>query len=112
MILYHYPKCSTSRKALKYLEDKGLSPEIRLYMKDNMEKKELVELLNTLGVSPIKILRTNNSVYKEQIAGKDLSDKELIDLMIEHPGIIQRAILVNGNKAVLARPIENMEEIL
>jgi arsenate reductase len=112
MILYHYPKCGTSRKALNYLEEKGIKPEIRLYMKEKFDKKELTSLLELLGESPLHIIRTNNAVFKEQIKGQKKSNSELIELMLENPGIIQRAILVNKNKAVVARPIDKMEEIL
>lgn len=112
MILYHYPKCGTSRKALNYLQEKGLDPKIRLYMKEQFDKDELTNLLKLLGESPLHIIRTNNAVYKEQIKGFEKSDAELINLMLENPGIIQRAILVNNRKAVVARPIEKMDELI
>lgn len=112
MILYHYPKCGTSRKALNYLTEKGHKPDIRLYMKEEFTKEELTDLLSLLGMSPIEIIRTNNQVFKEQIKDESLSDEKLIQLMLENPGIIQRAILVHNQKAVVARPIEKMDEIL
>jgi arsenate reductase len=112
MILYHYPKCGTSRKALQFLNEKGYEPTVRLYMKELFSKEELTNLIDLLGVSPIELIRTNNQVYKTQIKDKSVSDNALIKLMLENPGIVQRAILINEEKAVIARPIEKMEEIL
>jgi len=112
MKIYHNPRCGTSRKALKYLEEKGLSPDVRFYLKDPLTKAELEEIIELLGGSPMDLIRKNEQAFKEEIKGKELSKSQLIDLMLEFPKLIQRAILVNNGKAVIARPIEKMEEIL
>lgn len=112
MILYHNPRCGTSRKALQYLEEKGLTPEVRLYLKDSFTASELKEVVGLLGVSPIELVRKNEQVYKDEIKGKELSDETLLQLMLENPRLIQRAILVHKGKAIIARPVEAMEEIL
>ena len=112
MQLYHNPRCGTSRKALKYLEEKGIQPELRLYLKEPFTLQELTKVVDLLGVSPIELVRKNEQVYKDEMKGKEFSDSEVLEMMLTNPKLIQRAILVNNGKAVVARPIEKMDEIL
>ncbi len=71
----------------------------------------LKQLLRAAGLKPSEALRTNDAVYKEKVAGKNLSDEELIRLMVKHPELIQRPLVVKGKKAVLARPAEKLADL-
>lgn len=112
MELYHNPRCSKSRQALALLEEKGISPEIRLYLSDVPSKKELTTILNKLDIPAEKLIRKGEKVYKEQFKGEKLSQGEWINAMVEHPKLIERPILINGDKAMIGRPPENVLEIV
>lgn len=72
---------------------------------------ELARLLTMAGLSPRDALRTNEAAYREHVAGKDLDDKKLMEIMVAHPELIQRPLVVKGGNAVLARPVENLEKL-
>ena len=112
MIIYHNPRCGTSRKALKLIKESGIEPDIRLYMSQPLSHDELKEVLNKLGIKPFELVRTKEAIYKEKYKGKSLSDDEWIAAMIEHPKLMQRPIVVNENKAELGRPVENIIRLL
>ena len=73
--------------------------------------KSLKQLLHRAGLKPSDVVRTKEAVYKEQVAGKDLSENQLLGLMAKHPELIQRPIVVRGEKAVLARPVNKIDEL-
>ena len=81
------------------------------YTKEPLTAQELKRLLHVAGISPREALRTNEDAYKQFVAGRELSDDELIALMAAHPELIQRPIVARGNKAVLARPAENLKKL-
>lgn len=81
------------------------------YLKDPLSANELKDLLRRAGLTPQDVLRTKEPAYRELIAGKDLSDTDLLKLMAAHPELIQRPIVVRGAKAVLARPVENLAKL-
>lgn len=112
MKIYHNPRCTKSRQTLALLEEKGASPEIVEYLKDIPSKAEMKELLNKLGITAEQLLRKGEQVYKDNYKGKKLSDDEWIDAMLTHPKLIERPIVVKGNKAVLGRPPENVLELI
>ena len=112
MIIYHNPRCGTSRKTLAIIEEAGVKPEIRLYLKDALSSKELKETLKKLGMSADDILRKKEQIFKDEYKGKDLSESEWIDAMIEHPKLMERPIVIKGDKAILGRPPENVKELL
>lgn len=112
MKIYHNPRCSKSRQTLKIMEDHGVKPEIIKYLKDIPSKSALKLLIEKLGITPEELVRKTEKVYKEKYRGKDLSDDEWIEAMVEHPKLIQRPIVVDGDKAVLGRPPENVEALL
>ena len=91
---------------------KGIDPTIHEYLKDQLTSSQLKELITVLGIEAKDLVRTSEAIYKEQYKGKDLSASEWIEAMVAHPQLIQRPIVVKGNKAVLGRPPENVEEIL
>lgn len=111
--IYHNPRCSKSRQTLALLEEKGIRPEIVLYLENPPSESTLKGLLNKLGKSPRDILRKGEDAYKENgLADPSLSDAALIKAMAEHPKLIERPIVINGDKAALGRPPESVLDIL
>ena len=112
MELIHNPRCSKSRQAKQILEDKGINFEVREYLKDELSENELSTILKKLDKSPQELLRKGEAVYKEQFKGKDLTDKEWIKAMVDNPKLIERPILINGDKAIIGRPPEDVLQIV
>ena len=110
--IYHNPRCGKSRETLQLIRDKGIDPAIYEYLKEPLTSSQLEELINLLGIEAKDLVRTTEAIFKEQFKGKDLSAAEWIEAMIAYPKLIQRPIVVNGNKAILGRPPENVNEIL
>lgn len=110
--IYHNPRCSKSRQGLAILENSGKEFEVIKYLEDIPSEKEFKEVLKKLGISPIELVRKNEAIWKSDFKGKNLSDDELIQIMLEHPKLIERPIVVNNNKAVIGRPPEKIESII
>lgn len=95
------------------MQDAGVDFEAINYYTDLISKEKLQELLRKMGLTPRELLRTKERVYKElKLADKGISDEEILDLMVQHPDLIQRPILEKGSRAILARPAERIREIL
>ncbi|MBG8562772.1 MULTISPECIES: arsenate reductase (glutaredoxin) [Pseudomonas] len=113
LTLYHNPRCSKSRGALELLEARGLTPEVVRYLETPPDAATLKALLGKLGIGARQLLRSGEDEYKTLgLADPALSDDQLIDAMARHPKLIERPILVAGNKAVIGRPPEKVLEIL
>jgi len=113
LTLYHNPRCSKSRGALELLEARGLAPEVVRYLETPPDAATLKALLGKLGIGARQLLRTGEDEYKSlDLANPALSDDQLIAAMTEHPKLIERPILVAGDKAVIGRPPEKVLEIL
>lgn len=113
LTLYHNPRCSKSRGALELLEERGLKPNVVRYLETPPSAAELQALLGKLGISARALLRTGEEEYKTlNLADPALDEARLIDAMVAHPRLIERPILVNGDKAVIGRPPEKVLEIL
>lgn len=112
MKIYHNPRCRKSRETLEIIKSKGQEPEIIEYLNTPPGADELKEVLGMLGMKASEILRKGEQVYKDNYKGKDLSEDEWIDAMIEHPKLMERPIVVKGKKAVLGRPPENVNDLL
>ncbi|OSO74304.1 arsenate reductase (glutaredoxin) [Stutzerimonas stutzeri] len=113
LTLYHNPRCSKSRSALELLETRGLTPAIVRYLETPPTAAQLRALLDKLGLSARQLLRTGEDEYKSlALANSELSEAELIEAMVEHPRLIERPILVAGDKAIVGRPPERVLEIL
>lgn len=93
------------------MTEKGVAFEAVNYLEQPLTAAELKRLLRSAGMKPAEALRTNEPAYREFVAGKKLSDDELIRLMAEHPEMIQRPLVVRGGKAVLARPPERLSDL-
>ena len=113
IIIYHNPRCSKSRQTLQLLEDKGISPAVVEYLKDPPDEKTLRGVLKKLGLKPIEAMRTKEAVFKELgLAQKKDDDDALIAAMVTNPVLIERPIVVKGDKAKLGRPPEQVLDIL
>jgi len=112
MILYHNPRCRKSRETLQLLKDNGHEPDIREYLKELPTQKELKEVLALLGISAKQLIRTTEAIYKSDYKGKELTEAQWIKAMVEHPKLIERPILIVGNKAAIGRPPEQVLTII
>ena len=111
--IYHNPRCTKSRQTLALLEERGAAPRIVEYLKEPPSASELKSVLRALGLGPRDIVRKGEAVYAELGLGeRDLSDDELIDVMVANPILIERPIVVKGGKAAIGRPPETVLRIL
>ena len=110
--VYHNPRCSKSRCAIDLLNERGIQFEIVEYLKETPTVAELASIINKLGIKPEDLLRKGESDYKENFKGKELSDEQWIEAMIQFPKLIERPIVVHQDKAVVARPTEKIDEIV
>lgn len=110
--IYHNPRCSKSRQGLAILENSNKEFEVIKYLENIPSAKELSNIIKMLGISPIQLIRKNEKIWKENYKGKELSDSEIIAVMIQNPKLIERPIVINNNKAVIGRPPENIISIL
>lgn len=113
LTLYHNPRCSKSRGALELLEERGLTPTIVRYLETPPNAAQLRDLLGKLGINARALLRTGEDEYKTlNLNDTSLGDDALIEAMTAHPKLIERPILIAGDKAVIGRPPEKILEIL
>ncbi len=110
LTILHNPRCSKSRQILEILKDSKKEFEIREYLKNPLNIGELEELQNKLWLEVIEFTRTNEVDFKQNNLTKDSSSKEILEVMVDFPKIMQRAIVFDENKAVLCRPPEELEE--
>jgi polyphosphate kinase len=111
MKIYHNPRCSKSREGLLYLEEKGYDFDVINYMKDGITVKEIKNFLNKSGLQVEDIIRTNEELYKLEYKGKEFSEEEWINVLVEHPKLLQRPLVIKGTHAVLARPVEEIQKL-
>ena len=112
MKIYHNPRCRKSRETLEIIRGAGIEPEIVEYLKTPPSRQELKEILHMLGVPAEKIIRKNEEIFKQNFKGAKHADDEWVDILVKHPKLIERPIVVRGKKAVLGRPPENVESLL
>lgn len=110
-VIYHNPKCSTSRKTLELLRDNGYEPEVVAYLKTPPSRAELVELIAAAGIDVRTAVRKREALYAE-LGLADASDDELLDAMAQHPILIERPFVVTPKGTRLARPMDSVREIL
>ncbi|HEX6829385.1 MAG TPA: arsenate reductase (glutaredoxin) [Burkholderiales bacterium] len=112
LTIYHNPRCSKSRQALALLEERGINPVVVEYLRTPPTKAELKALLAKLGLRPAQVVRTGEELYKEKYRGRELSDEQWLDALVENPILLERPIVVRGGRAVLGRPPEKVLEIV
>lgn len=111
--IYHNPRCSKSRQTLALIEEKGVEAEVVLYLETPPNAATLAELLKKLDISARQLLRKGEDAYKENNLKDDsLGETQLIEAMVKFPKLIERPIVVKGDKAVLGRPPENVLELI
>jgi arsenate reductase (glutaredoxin) len=113
IVIYQKPTCTTCRQVHAALKESGVDFEAVNYYLDPIPKTKLKDLLRKMGMKPRDLLRTKEAIYKElKLGEQNLSDSQIIDLMVEHPDLIQRPIVEKGARAILARPAERLKEIM
>jgi len=113
IVVYQKPTCTTCRQVYAALKQSGVDFDSVDYYIDPIPKKKLLELLRKMGMPARDLVRKNEAVYKRlKLAERELSEGELVDLMVQNPDLIQRPIVEKGSRAILARPATRLEEIL
>jgi arsenate reductase (glutaredoxin) len=111
MLIYHNPRCGKSRTALQFLKDKGLSPEIRLYLSDAPDESELRLMLKQLGLPAEDLVRKNEDIYIKEFKGKIFKEDEWIRILAANPILIQRPVIITDKGAVIARSQQELERL-
>tara|TARA_B100000989_G_scaffold247770_1_gene195144 strand:+ start:137 stop:481 length:345 start_codon:yes stop_codon:yes gene_type:complete len=111
-IIYHNPRCRKSREALKYLQDKRYDFEIRDYIKNFLSIEEIEELINSLNIKPLELVRKNEAIWKENFKNKDLDNNQIISALSKNPKLIERPIVTKGKSSIIARPVDKLLNFL
>ena len=112
MQIYHNPRCSKSRDSFNLLTEKGIEFETIEYLKNPPTKKELKALLVKLDIPAKNLIRRGEAIFKENYKGKELTENQWVEAMVKFPKLIERPIVIKGNKAVIGRPIEKVVDLL
>jgi|TARA_B100000929_G_C15424053_1_gene392385 arsenate reductase len=110
--IYHNPRCSKSRQTLELLKEKSIEPEVVEYLKTPPNAAELKDILGKLGLSPDELMRKKEAIYKELGLAGVSDENELITAMVNNPKLIERPIVIKGDKAAIGRPPESVLDIL
>lgn|SRR5699024_1917828 len=110
--ILHNPRCSKSRETLKLLEENGEKIEIIRYLEDTPTHEELENILSLLKIKPIDLVRTKETIWKENYKDKTLTDEEVLQAMLDNPRLIERPIVIKNNKAAIGRPPKQVLDIL
>ncbi|MCB4797609.1 arsenate reductase (glutaredoxin) [Neotamlana laminarinivorans] len=110
--IYHNNRCRKSREGLQILEESGKEFKVVKYLEDTPSEEKLKEIIELLGIKPLELVRKNEAIWKENFKDKELSDSEIISALAKFPKLIERPIVINGKKAVVGRPPENISTII
>ena len=110
--IYHNPRCTKSRQGLEVLDNSGEQFEIVKYLENIPTKNELRKVLGYLNIPAENLVRKNEAIWKENYRGKNLSEEDILDAMIQYPKLIERPIVIKDNKAVIGRPTEKIYDLL
>ncbi|SDS46240.1 arsenate reductase [Formosa sp. Hel1_31_208] len=110
--IYHNPRCRKSREGLQLIENSGKDFAIIKYLDEQFSEIQLKKVISLLEISPLELVRKNEPIWKSDFKGKTLSDEAIISAMVNHPKLIERPIVINGKKAVVGRPPEQILEII
>ena len=110
--IYHNNRCRKSREGLNYLLEKGLRPEVIEYLKTPLSPQQWQKIFASIGKKPSEMVRTQEALWKSDYKGKQLSEKLLLDILSEHPKLIERPIVIQDQLGVLARPLDHLVESL
>jgi len=110
--VFHNPRCTKSRECLAFLEDSDKEYEVIRYLETPPTFDELSDIIKKLNIKPIELVRRKEPLWVEKFKSKKLSDKQLIEAMVSNPILIERPIVINGDKAMIARPLEKAAAII
>nr|WP_321224102.1 arsenate reductase (glutaredoxin) [uncultured Psychroserpens sp.] len=110
--IFHNPRCSKSREGLAVLENSGKDFEVIKYLDDKISEDELKNIISLLEIEPIDLVRKTEAIWKSDYKNKTLSDAQIISAMVTHPKLIERPIVLNGKKATIGRPSQNILDII
>ncbi len=109
--IWHNPRCSKSRDALSYLEEKKLDIKIIKYLDAKITKEDIKEILLMLGVGARTLMRTKEDIYKKLNLENENDEEKLIQAMVDNPKLIERPVIIKDGSAVIARPLEKIDEL-
>lgn len=110
--IWHNPKCSKSREAMEILQDNKCEAKVVKYLEEKPDAKKIKAILKMLGITPRELMRTKEDIYKELNLKDETNDEALIEAMAKHPKLIERPIIIKGNRAIIGRPVERIAEFL
>ena len=110
--IYHNPRCRKSREALDLIKDQNIKFEIVYYLKNKLVKNDIIEILSQLKTSPDKLIRRQEKIWKELFKNEDLTNDQLIEILVKHPKLIERPIITKNQKGVIGRQIENLKKFI
>jgi len=110
--IFHNSRCGKSRECLAFIEDSGKEFEVIKYLENVPTIEELTEIIRKLNIKPLELVRQKEKIWIDTYKNKTMTDHEIIKAMIKNPILIERPIVINGEKAVIARPFENAKSIL
>ena len=110
--IWHNPRCSKSREAMKILEESGVSNEVVKYLETSPSRQEITALLKKLNLSARELMRTKEDIYKELNLKDEPSEEALIEAMAQNPKLIERPVLIKGDKAIIGRPTSIIAEFI
>jgi len=110
--IYHNPRCKKSREALDFLKKEKIEHEVILYLETNLSEEEVKNIIDQLEIHPEKLIRNQEPIWKEMFKNKDLKKNQYIEILSKYPKLIERPIITNKNKGVIARPIENLMKFI
>ena len=110
--ILHNPRCTKSRETLQIIEESGEMVEVVEYLKTVPTEEELTDIIQKLGIEPEQMVRKSEAIYKENFKGEKLSSKQWIKAMVKNPKLIERPIVIKGNRAIIGRPPELVKELL
>ncbi len=109
--IYHNSRCRKSREGLQIIQESGQQYEVIEYLKNTLSFHELKKIIDLLSIPPLELVRKNEALWKDNYKERSLSDSDIILSMVENPKLIERPIVINGQKAIIGRPPENIKQI-
>lgn len=110
--IYHNSRCTKSRECLAFIEETGKNFEVIKYLEAIPTFDELKIIIQKMGIKPIELVRQKEKIWITDFKGKAMTDDKVINAMVSHPILIERPIVINGDKAVIARPLEKIKDVL
>lgn len=110
--IWHNPKCSKSREAMEIVQDNKYEAKVVKYLEAAPDKNQIKTVLKMLGITPRELMRTKEDIYKELNLNDETDDEALIEAMAKHPKLIERPIIIKGERAIIGRPVEKIAEFL